>query len=142
MRASLSILAAILGIAQFAAASPPSESEHRARIARDAFHKCALMTVPDYDDRISPANVVAKAVAFKCQNWVISMLKYMPQTEGITLYNEIMRGEEGNLLGIVLRNRVLNSTPPTPVAARGDRSPPGPPTLSGQHKTAPKPSAR
>ena len=142
MRASVSILAAILGIAQLAAASPPSESEHKVRIARDAFYKCALMTVPDYDDRISPANVVAKAVAFKCQSWVSSMLKYMPQTEGTNLHNEIMRGEEGNLLGIVLRNRVSKSTPPPVVAARDDRSPPTRPAVSGQRKTAPKPSAR
>ena len=75
MRASLSVLAAILGIAQLAAASPPSESEHKARIARDGFYRCALMTVPEYDDRISPANVVAKAIAFKCQSWVSSMQK-------------------------------------------------------------------
>ena len=140
MRASLSVLAAILGIAQLAAASPPSESEQKVRIARDAFYKCALMTVPDYDDRISPANVVAKAIAFKCQSWVNSMLKYMPQTEGTNLYNEIMRGEEGNLLGVVLRNRVLKST--APVAARDDRSPPRRPTPSGQRTTAPQPSAR
>ena len=133
MRASLSVLAAILGIAQLAAASPPSESEQRVRIARDAFYKCALMTVSDYDDRISPANIVAKTIAFKCQSWVNAMVKYMPQTEGTNLYNEIMRGEEGNLLGIVLRHRVLKSTPPAPAAA---------PTLSGQRKTAPKRSAR
>jgi len=142
MRASLSVLAAILGIAQLAAASPPSESKHNVRVARDAFYKCALMTVPEYDDRISPANVVAKAVAFKCQSWVISMLKYMPQTEGTNLYNEIMRGEEGNLLGIVLRNRVSKSMPPPVVAARDDRSLPTRPAVSGPRKTAPRPSAR
>lgn len=62
---------------------------------------------------------MAKAIAFKCQNWVNSMLKYMPQTEGTNLYNEIMRGEEGNLLGVVLRHRVLKSTPPPPVATGG-----------------------
>jgi hypothetical protein len=65
----------------------------------------------------------------------------MPQTEGTKLYNEIMRGEEGNLLGIVLRNRV-KSTALAPVAARGDLSSPGQSALSGQRKTAPKPSAR
>ena len=142
MRASLAVLAALLGIAQLAAASPPSESEHQVRIARDAFYKCALMTVPDYDDRISPANVVAKAIAFKCRNWVNAMLKYMPQTEGTTLHNEIMRGEEGNLLGVVLRHRVLKSTPPPVVAARDEKSPLARPALSGPRKTAPKPSAR
>jgi hypothetical protein len=142
MRASLSVLAALLGIAQLAAASPPSESEHQVRIARDAFYKCAQMTVPDYDDAISPANVVAKAVAFKCQNWVNAMVKYMPQTEGRTLYNEIMRGEEGNLLGVVLRHRVLKSTPPPVVAARDEKSPLARPVLSGPRKTAPKPSVR
>jgi len=136
MRTSLSVLAAILGIAQLAAASPPSESVQSARVARDAFYKCALMTVPDYDDRISPANVVAKAIAFKCQSWVNAMLKHMPQTEGNRLYDEIMRGEEGNLLGVVLRNRVLKSTPPAPVVARGQ------PALSDQRKTTLKRSAR
>jgi hypothetical protein len=100
------------------------------------------MTVPDYDDAISPANVVAKAVAFKCQNWVNAMVKYMPQTEGRTLYNEIMRGEEGNLLGVVLRHRVLKSTPPPVVAARDEKSPLARPVLSGPRKTAPKPSVR
>ena len=123
-RATLSTLAVMLGVAQLGAASPPSEDVQRARIARDAFYKCALMTVPDYDDRVSPANVVAKAVAAKCQSWVDAMLKYMPRPEGAELHKEIMRGEEGNLLGIVLRNRVLRSTLPPPVATRGEGRPP------------------
>jgi len=141
MRTSLSVLAAILGIAQLAAASPPTESVQNTRIARDAFYKCAQMTVPDYDDRISPANVVAKAVAFKCQSWINIMLKNMPQNDGTKLYNEIMRGEEGNLLGIVLRNRVLKSTPPAPAADRVEPSPPGQPARA-QRNTAMKASAR
>jgi hypothetical protein len=88
----------------------------RARIARDAFYKCAQMTVPDFDDRISPSNVIAKAVASKCQTWAEAVLRYMPKTEGADIYKEIMRGEEGNLLGIVLRNRVLGATPAAPLS--------------------------
>jgi hypothetical protein len=138
MRASLSVLAAILGAAQLAAAAPQSESEQSARIARDAFYKCALMTVPEYDDRISPANVVAKAVAFKCQSWVNAMAKYMPQTEGTKLYNEIMRGEEGSLLGVILRYRVLKSNTLPLVVPGGDRAPPGQQVRTVQRRTAPK----
>ena len=120
MRTSVSALAAILGCAQLAAAAPISESAQNARIAKDAFYNCAAMTVPEYDDRISPANVVAKALAFKCQSWVDAMVKHAPRTETNDVYKEIMRGEEGNLLGIVLRHRVLKSAPaptPAPIAA-------------------------
>ena len=122
MRASVSALAAVLGLAQLAAASPPSESGQFARIARDGFYKCAQMTVPEYDDRISPANVVAKAIAFKCKSWVDAMMKYIPKNDSDELYKEIMRGEEGSLLGIVLRHRVLKSTPPPPVATSEARN--------------------
>jgi len=47
MRASASVLAAILGVAQLAVASPQSETLQSARVARDGFYKCAVMTVPE-----------------------------------------------------------------------------------------------
>jgi hypothetical protein len=105
MRASVMVLAAILGVAQLAGASPPSETLQSARVARDGFYRCALMTVPEYDDRISPANVAAKATAFKCQSWVNAMLRHVLRDDADEQCKEIMRGDEGNLLGIVLRNR-------------------------------------
>jgi len=74
------------------------------------------MTVPEYDDGISPANVVAKAIAFKCKNWLDTLLRYLPETEASELAAEVKRGEEGNLLGIVLHHRVLKSTPQPPSA--------------------------
>lgn len=140
-QASLSLLAAILGLAHLGAASPPSEDLQRARVARDAFYRCALMTTPEYDDGISPANVVAKAVAFKCQTWVNTMVKYLPQAEGTELSKEIMRGEEGNLLGVVLRHRVLKSTPSTPLATGGAGAPARPSAGSVQPRTAPRRNA-
>jgi len=139
MRASLSVLAAILGAAQLAAAGTQGENAQAARIARDGFYKCAQMTVPDYDDGISPANVVAKAIAAKCRSWVDAMSKYETRAEAVTLYNEIKRGEEGNLLGIVLRHRVLKSNA-APVVT-GERLSPRQPVRSAQRRTAPKPSA-
>ncbi len=126
-QASLSLLAAALGVAQLAAASLPSENTQRARVARDAFYKCALMTVPDYDDGISPADVVAKAVGFKCRNWLDTLLRYMPPTEASELAAEVKRGEEGNLLGIVLHNRVLKSKPQPPLATTGGARTTNPP---------------
>jgi len=38
------------------------------------------------------------------------MLRHLPRADADEQYKEIMRGEEGNLLGIVLRNRVLKAT--------------------------------
>lgn len=110
MRASVSVLAAILGAAQIAAASLPSESAQSARIAKDGFYKCALMTAFEYD-----ANVVAKAIAFKCRSWVDACYDTCLEPTAMSCSRKIMRGEEGNRLGIVLRNRVLKSTPPPQV---------------------------
>ena len=118
-RVSVSLLAAILGVAQLAAASLPTENTQRARVARDAFYKCVVMTVSDYDDGVSPATVVAKAVAFKCRNWLDTWLRYVPPTEASVLAAEVKRGDEGDLLGIVLHNRVLKSTPQPPLATSG-----------------------
>ncbi len=133
MRASVSIVAAILGAAPLAAASSQGESLQAARIAKDAFYRCAQMTVAQYDDRISPANIVAKAIAAKCRSWVDAMVKNTNRTEATNLFDEVMRGDEGNLLGIVLHHRVLNSTPPPLVASR---APPGQSALSSQAKAA------
>jgi hypothetical protein len=79
MRAGRCVLAAILGVSQIAAAALSSESVQAARVMRDRFYGCAQALVDDYDDRMSPVNVVAKAIAAKCQpsavNWVNAMLK-------------------------------------------------------------------
>jgi hypothetical protein len=108
-------LAALLAATQLAAAAPSSESVQAARIARDRFYGCTQGLVADYDDRISPVNVVAKALAAKCQpsalTWANAMLKYMDREEAKDMYDEVMRGEEGNLVAIVLRHRVLKSAP-------------------------------
>jgi hypothetical protein len=116
MRARKLALAAIIGASQIAAAAPSSESVQAARVMRDRFYRCAQNLVADYDDRVSPVHVVAKAVAAKCQtealNWLNAMLNAMNRTEATEAFNEVMRGEDGNLLAIVLRNRVLKSTPP------------------------------
>ena len=138
MRASASVVAAILGVAQLAAASSPGADVRAAAIARDGFYKCALMTVPDYDDRISPANLVAKAVAGKCRSWVDTMLRYKTGTEAAALKNEILRGEDGHLLGIVLRHRVLKSAPPPLIVARTAPAPRSQPAPNRQTKAAPK----
>ena len=145
MRMSFSAVAAILGAAQLAAVAPISESAQGARVAKDAFYRCAQMTVPEYDDAISPANVVARAVAFKCQSWVDAMMKYTPKTDTTDLYGQIMRGEEGNLLGIVLRHRVLKSAPVparAPIIAPSAAPPPAAPPARGlRPSTAPRPPA-
>ena len=142
MRASVSALAAILGVAQLAAASAPGDGARAARIARDGFYTCALMTVPDNDDRISPADNVAKAVAAKCRSWVDAMLRQTARTEALEQYNEVMRGEDGTLLGLVLRHRVLQAAPPPPpppppiVVARAGRPPPKQPVPGGRSTIA------
>ena len=142
MRASVSVLGVILGITQLAAAAPQGESVQAARIAKDRFYHCAQTIVPDYDDRLSPANVVAKAIAVKCQtdarNWVNAMLKHTTRTEATDQFNELMRGEDGNLLGVVLRYRVLKSMAPPLVVTRPATAPPGP-ALRSQQKAAPSP---
>ena len=118
MRLRQCALAAILGASQIAAAAPASEFVQAARVTRDAFYRCAQSLVDDYDDRVSHVNIVAKALSAKCQpealNWANAMLKYMDRKEATDLYAEVMRGEEGNLVAIVLRHRVLKSTPAAP----------------------------
>jgi len=145
MRNSVSVLAVILGVTQLAAAAPQGESVQAARIAKDRFYHCAQTLVPDYDDRISPANVVAKAIAVKCQTdariWFDAMSKHATRAETTELSNEVMRGEDANLLGVVLRHRVLKSTTPPLVVTRAERTPTGQPVLSGQRKPAPKRTA-
>jgi hypothetical protein len=142
MRMSVSVLAVILGIAQFAAAAPQGESVQAARIAKDRFYHCAQALVPDYDDRISPANVVAKAVAMKCQtdarSWFEAISKHTTRTEATELFNGVMSGEDANLLGVVLRHRVLKTTTSPLVVGRAERAQPAQPALRSQQKAAPR----
>jgi hypothetical protein len=118
MRVRQCALAAVLAASQIAAAAPASEFVQAARVARDRFYACAQTLVDDYDDRVSHVNIVAKALSAKCQqdalSWANAMLKYMDRKEATDLYAEVMRGEEGNLVAIVLRHRVLKNTPPAP----------------------------
>jgi hypothetical protein len=142
MRMSVSVPAVILGITQFAAAAPQGESVQAARIAKDRFYHCAQALVPDYDDRISPANVVAKAVAVKCQTdariWFEAMSKHTTRTEATELFNGVMSGEDANLLGVVLRHRVLKTPIPPLIISRAERPPPAQPALRSQQKAAPR----
>jgi hypothetical protein len=132
MRARPISLAALLAVSQLAAAAPASENVQAARVMRDRFYRCAVALAPDYDDRVSPVTIVAKAVAAKCQmealNWLNAMLNFMDRKEATDLYAEVMRGEEGNLVAIVLRHRVLKSSPP-PATAKSTKAPPAAKTL-------------
>jgi hypothetical protein len=126
-QASFSILALCCAALGAAAAVPNDELIQAARITKDRFYKCAQATVAEYDDRISPANVVAKAVAAKCEadasSWGNAMLAYMKREQATSIYNDVMHGEDGNLVAIVLRHRVLNSAPgPAPVRPVADRN--------------------
>jgi hypothetical protein len=47
----------------------------------------------------------------------------MDRKEAMDLYAEVMRGEEGNLVAIVLRHRVLKSNPPPTLTEKSDKAP-------------------
>jgi hypothetical protein len=104
---------AILGVtllvsAPLAAAEP--EQVQAARAAGDQFYECARSNVADYDDGISGANIVAKAVAAQCRrealDWVNALAKYTTQSESTAILNDLINGEDANLIAIVLRYRV------------------------------------
>ena len=73
--------------------------------------------------------------------WFDAMSKHATRTAATELSNEVMRGEDANLLGVVLRHRVLKSTTPPLVVTRAERTPPGQPALRSQQKAAPRRTA-
>jgi len=85
-----------------------------------AFSNCALQELPKYDDRISPAQTVARVVAWQCaeqaaQYLVRSRDLVNQNTPGLVTSaifaerrDEFMRGEAAVLLRLVLNYRVAN----------------------------------
>jgi|SRR5262245_39410166 len=126
-QASLCVLAVFCTAFGAAAAAQNNEDVQAARVTRDRFYKCAQATVADYDDWISPANLVAKAIAAKCEadalNWFNALVAYMKREQATNIYSDVMRGEDGNLVAIVLRHRVLKATPGSePKSSVADRN--------------------
>ena len=125
MRAAAPILAALIGAAHAAGAAPQGENVQTARIAKDRFYRCAQVAVADYDDRISPANIVAKAVAAQCQTdaltWFNAVSRYAKENEAKDMDREVMAGDEGHLLAVVLRHRVQKTLPRPTGAESVDR---------------------
>jgi hypothetical protein len=101
---------AILGVTPLVAAEPNPADVQAATAAADKFYQCAGSNVADYDDGISGANIVAKAIAAQCRrealDWVNALAKYTTQSESTAILNELVSGEDANLIAIVLRHRV------------------------------------
>ena len=90
-------------------AAPPAPDP---KLAADNFYRCAEMFITSYDDGISPANIVAKAIANKCQTdalgWVnaLAQSKTMNRDAAMEIFQEAMRGDDANLIMAVLEHRV------------------------------------